>query len=45
VYHTSADRSGALPGSNAWNLRPPDGTITGGDIAAVVAQFGHNCIT
>jgi hypothetical protein len=42
-YHVSADRGGALPGGNSWNLRPPDGTISGGDIGAVVAQFGHTC--
>jgi hypothetical protein len=44
-YHTSADRGGSLPGSNVWNLRPPDGSISGGDIGAVVAQFGHSCAT
>lgn len=42
-YHVSADRSGSLPGSNAWNLKPPDGAIAGGDIGAVVIQFGHTC--
>ena len=40
-YHTQGDRSGALAGSNAWNLKPPDGAIVIGDIGAVVAQFGH----
>jgi CSLREA domain-containing protein len=42
-YHTSSDRAGGLPGSNSWNLRPPDGSVSGGDIGAVVAQFGHSC--
>jgi hypothetical protein len=42
-YHVSADRMGAYPGQHPWNLRPPDGSISGGDIAAVVAQFGHSC--
>ena len=40
-YHTSADRSGSLLGSNAWNFKPPDGSVSVGDIGAVVAQFGH----
>jgi hypothetical protein len=42
-YHTAFDRGGAIPGSNTWNLLPPNGSISGGDIAAVVAQFGHTC--
>ena len=40
-YSTGADPGGALPGSNLWNLKPPDGAIMFGDIGAVVAQFGH----
>jgi hypothetical protein len=44
-YTVSADRGPALPGSNSWNLKSPDGSITGGDVAAVVAQFGHNCLS
>jgi hypothetical protein len=43
-YHTNADRGGAIPGQRAWNLQPPNGTISGGDIAAIVAQFGHSCL-
>ena len=39
-YHSQADRSGSLIGSNAWNLGPPDGTIGLNDIGAVVARFG-----
>ena len=42
-YHTSADRGPGLAGTNPWNPTPPDGTITIGDIGAVVAQFGHSC--
>ena len=41
-YHASADRSGSA-GPNPWNLLPPNGTITVGDLGAVVAQFGHFC--
>jgi hypothetical protein len=43
-YHVIADRNGAIPGQNVWNLRPPNGSISGGDIAGVVAQFGHSCV-
>jgi hypothetical protein len=42
-YHAIADRGGAYPGQNAWNLQPPNGSISGGDIGSVVAQFGHSC--
>ena len=41
-YHASADRAGSA-GPNPWNLLPPNGTITVGDIGVVVAQFGHFC--
>ena len=41
-YHASADRAGSA-GPNPWNLLPPNGTITVGDLGAVVAQFGHTC--
>ena len=44
-YHASADRGGVVLGGNPWNLLPPDGRIVGGDIGAVVAQFGHSCAT
>jgi hypothetical protein len=40
-YHTQGDRSGSLAGSNAWNLKAPDGAIVIGDIGAAVGQFGH----
>ncbi|MEX1252920.1 MAG: penicillin acylase family protein [Dehalococcoidia bacterium] len=43
-YHTSADRNGSIPGGDAWDLLPPNGTISIGDIGAVVGQFGHNCM-
>jgi hypothetical protein len=42
-YHVIADRNGATPGQDPWDLRPPNGTVSAGDIAVVVAQFGHNC--
>lgn len=42
-YHTAYDRNGSIPGQNAWNLQPPDGNVSIGDIGAVVAQFGHTC--
>jgi len=42
-YHPIADRSGADPSQNPWNLLPPDGAITLGDAGAVTAQFGHTC--
>jgi hypothetical protein len=42
-YHPAFDRSGSDPEANVWNLLPPDGSITAGDIGAVVAQFGHTC--
>ncbi|MEX1254837.1 MAG: flexitail domain-containing putative surface protein [Dehalococcoidia bacterium] len=42
-YHTSADRNGALPGSNSWNLKGPDGIVSIGDVGSTVAQFGHSC--
>ena len=42
-YHTSADRNGSLPGSNGWNLKGPNGTVTVADLGVVVVQFGHFC--
>ena len=42
-YHPSGDRGPGLVGPNPWNPSPPDGSITTGDIGAVVAQFGHTC--
>jgi hypothetical protein len=43
AYHTAFDRSPPAPGSDLWDAGPPDGPITAGDLAAVVAQFGHSC--
>jgi hypothetical protein len=43
AYHTSADRNAVIPGAGQWNLKPPNGNVSGGDIAAAVAQFGHTC--
>ena len=42
-YHPAFDRGGADPEANPWNLLPPDGVISVGDIGAVVAQFTHSC--
>jgi hypothetical protein len=42
-YHPIADRGPGLAGPNPWNRTPPDGSIVGGDIGAIVAQFGHSC--
>jgi hypothetical protein len=42
-YHPIYDRGGPAPGGAVWDLLPPDGTISAGDIAAVVNQFGHSC--
>jgi hypothetical protein len=43
-YHPAYDRGGATPGGDPWDLEPPNGAISGGDIAAAVAQFGHSCL-
>jgi len=47
VYHPAFDRGGPIPnGSVAGSVSrqyPPNGSITVGDISAVVAQFGNNC--
>jgi hypothetical protein len=42
-YHPAYDRGGATPGGDPWDLQPPDGSITAGDIASAVVQFGHSC--
>ena len=44
-YHAAYDRAGSDPQGDVWDLLPPDGSITAGDIGAVVAQFGHTCVT
>lgn len=41
-YHPAYDRGGSAPG-NPLALLPPNGFVSGGDIAAVVAQFGFSC--
>ncbi len=43
AYHAGFDRGGPIPGQNLWNLLPPDGSVSIGDIGAAVAQFGHTC--
>jgi hypothetical protein len=43
AYHTAFDRGGMTPGSDLWDLLPPNGSISSADIGAVVAQFGHSC--
>jgi hypothetical protein len=42
-YHPAYDRGGSTPGGDPWDLQPPDGSITAGDIASAVVQFGHSC--
>jgi hypothetical protein len=42
-YHPAYDRGGALPGQQAWDQSPPNGSITASDLAVVAAQFGHSC--
>jgi hypothetical protein len=43
AYHTAYDRGAAITYQNPWNLLPANGTITAGDVAAAVSQFGHGC--
>jgi hypothetical protein len=42
AYHTAFDR-GPSSGPNPWNLTQADGSITGTDFFAMLAQFGHSC--
>ncbi|MGB2694785.1 MAG: flexitail domain-containing putative surface protein [Dehalococcoidia bacterium] len=42
-YHTAFDRSPPASGGDPWDLGPPDGSISAGDILFVVRQFGHTC--
>jgi hypothetical protein len=42
AYHSAFDRGGQV-GAYAWNQAPANGSISIGDIGAVVAQFGHSC--
>jgi len=44
-YHPSFDREGSLVGSNAWNLKPPNGNVGAPELANTVAQFGNQCNT
>jgi alpha-tubulin suppressor-like RCC1 family protein len=43
-YHPAFDRGGSIPGQDQWSMLPPDGSISAGDLAGVVAQFGHTCV-
>jgi hypothetical protein len=43
AYHSAYDRGGVMSGGEPWDLLPADGSITAGDVAAGVAQFGHSC--
>lgn len=43
-YHPAFDRSPPSPGTDPWDLNPPDGAITVGDILSSVNQFGHTCV-
>jgi hypothetical protein len=42
-YHPAYERGGPMPGQEPWDLLPANGSIAAGDIASVVAQFGHSC--
>jgi hypothetical protein len=42
-YHPAYDRSAAVAGGDAWDLRAPNGAVDIGDIARSVAQFGDRC--
>jgi subtilisin family serine protease/glucose/arabinose dehydrogenase len=43
-YDAALDRSAALPGTDPWDLGPPDGEITVAvDVLGVVMQYGHSC--
>jgi hypothetical protein len=41
-YHPAYDRGGIV-GLNVWNVGPPDGSIAGTDIFAILSQFNHAC--
>jgi hypothetical protein len=43
-YHPAYDRGGTPQGADPWDLLPPDGAISGGDISAAAIQFGHSCL-
>lgn len=42
AYHPAFDR-GTLIGPKPWSLGPADGSITGADVFALLAQFSHEC--
>ncbi len=42
-YHPAFDRT-LVPGGDRWDTGPPDGAVAIGDIARLVAQFGHTCV-
>jgi parallel beta-helix repeat protein len=42
-YHPAFDRGGSMSGGDPWDLMPPTGSITAGDVASIVVQFGHSC--
>lgn len=44
VYHTAYDRNGSNPAGDIWDMLPPNGSISIGDIGAAVVQFGHSCL-
>ncbi len=44
-YHPAFDRRGSIAGQDPWDLRPPDGSVGAAEVAAVVTQFGHSCLT
>jgi hypothetical protein len=42
AYHPAFDR-GPTSGPNPWNLTAANGSISGTDFFAMLAQFGHSC--
>lgn len=44
AYDAAFDRSPpSSPNAEPWDLGPPDGAITAGDVLLLLAQFGHAC--
>jgi hypothetical protein len=44
AYHVAFDRNGSDPAGDPWDLLPPNGSVSAGDIGVVVSQFGHSCV-
>jgi hypothetical protein len=43
-YHPAYDRGAAVAGGLGWQRTQPDGSITGTDFNATLAQFGASCV-